>query len=29
MQTWLYKLPPAARAVIIGAWVLVALFGVT
>jgi hypothetical protein len=29
MQTWLYKLPPAARAVITGAWMFVVLFGVT
>ena len=29
MQTWLYRLPPAARAAITGAWVFAALFGVT
>jgi hypothetical protein len=29
MQTWLYKLPRAARAAITGAWIFVALFGVT
>jgi hypothetical protein len=29
MHTWLYRLPPAARAVIIGTWVFAALFGVT
>jgi hypothetical protein len=29
MQTWLYRLPPAARAVITGGWVFAALFGVT
>ena len=29
MQTWLYRLPPAARAAVTGAWGFVALFGVT
>ena len=29
MQTWLYRLPPAARAAITSAWVFAALFGVT
>jgi hypothetical protein len=29
MQTWLYRLPPAARAVVTGAWVFAVLFGVT
>ena len=29
MQTWFYRLSPIARAVITGAWVFAALFGVT
>jgi hypothetical protein len=29
MQTWLYRLPPAARVVITGVWVFASLFGVT
>ncbi|PXX01540.1 hypothetical protein [Mycolicibacterium moriokaense] len=29
MQTWLYRLPLAARAAVTGAWVFAALFGVT